>query len=302
MRILLLGTSGQLGWELQRTLAPLGDLIALDYPQIDLSHPDRYHQAVKQARADILINATAYTAVDQAESETELSMAINAIAPGILAEIAQDSGAALIHYSTDYVFDGTKESPYIETDPPNPLNAYGQSKLAGEKVIEQVNGAGLILRTSWVYSLRRDSFVTKVLRWSRLHEQLRVVTDQISKPTWARMLAQVSAMLLAQAGSTPAGWLSERRGIYHLAGGGEASRLDWAQAILEYDPHPEEQVTKQILPAETADFPTPAQRPLYSVLNCDRFYQTFGLRLPEWRESLRLAMVDLCEYKNSRQV
>jgi dTDP-4-dehydrorhamnose reductase len=290
MRILLLGRSGQLGWELERTLTPLGELVALDYPEIDLSHPDRYIQVVRQVQADILINATAYTAVDQAESQPDLAMAVNGTAPGNLAEIARGMGAALIHFSTDYVFDGTKGSPYVETDPPNPLNQYGYSKLAGEHAVEQADCAYLILRTSWVYSLRRDSFVTKVLRWSREHKELHVVTDQISKPTWARMLAQASTLLLAQAGKNLTGWVKERRGVYHLAGDGEASRLDWARAILKFDPHTESQVTRQLLPASTADFPTPARRPLYSVLSCDRFYQTFGVRLPDWRDTLRLAM------------
>jgi dTDP-4-dehydrorhamnose reductase len=287
---MLLGKTGQLGWELQRTLAPLGKVIALDYPEIDLTHPDSYIKVIKDARPGIIINSTAYTAVDRAESESDLAMAINAQAPGILAEIANEMEIGLIHYSTDYVFDGTKNSPYVETDSPNPLNIYGRSKLAGEDAIQQVDGAFLILRTSWVYSLRRDSFVTKVLRWSRDHEELRVVSDQISNPTWARMLAETSALLLAQAGGDRTGWIYARRGIYHLAGGGQASRLDWARAILQFDPHPQEQIARQVQPALTKDFPTAAQRPLYTALSCERFYQTFGLRMPDWQETLRLAM------------
>lgn len=290
MRILLLGKNGQLGWELQRTLATLGEVIAVDYPEIDLAQEGAAQKAVRQARPQLIVNASAYTAVDQAESEEELAYAVNARAPGVLAKGATSLGAALIHYSTDYVFDGSKGSPYIESDTPNPLNVYGRSKLAGEQAIEHIGGAHLILRTSWVYSLRRDSFVTKVLQWSRKQPSLRIVDDQVSNPTWARMLAETTAQLIAKAGGDPSGWLGERRGLYHLAGNGYASRLEWAQAILSHDPHKEEQVTREILPANTADFPTPALRPLFSALNCDKFAHTFELRLPGWEDALRMAM------------
>lgn len=290
MRILLLGKNGQLGWELQRTLATLGEVIAVDYPEIDLAQEGAAQKAVRQARPQLIVNASAYTAVDQAESEEELAYAVNTRAPGELAKGATSLGAALIHYSTDYVFDGSKGSPYIESDTPNPLNVYGRSKLAGEQAIEHIGGAYLILRTSWVYSLRRDSFVTKVLQWSRKQPSLRIVDDQVSNPTWARMLAETTAQLIAKAGGDPSGWLGERRGLYHLAGNGYASRLEWAQAILSHDPHKEEQVTREILPANTADFPTLALRPLFSALNCDKFAHTFGLCLPGWEDALRMAM------------
>ena len=287
MRILLIGKYGQLGWELRRTLAVLGEVIALDYPEINLAQADEVRRVVRQVRPEVIANASAYTAVDRAESESELAYAINARAPGILAEEAADLGAALVHYSTDYVFDGSKGSPYVETDPPNPLGVYGRSKLEGERAVEQVGGKYLILRTSWVYSLRRDSFVTKVLQWSRQQTSLRVVDDQVSNPTWARMLAEVTAQLLAKADKD---WLGERGGLYHLAGDGFTSRWGWAQAILRHDAHKEEQVTRQVLPASTLDFPTPAQRPLFSALDCQKFARTFGLGLPPWEEALRLAM------------
>jgi dTDP-4-dehydrorhamnose reductase len=167
---------------------------------------------------------------------------------------------------------------------------YGRSKLAGEQAIERVGGAYIILRTSWVYTTRRDSFVTKVLGWSRQQPTLRMVTDQVSNPTWARMLAEVTAQTLAKGGENVVDWLAERSGIYHLAGSGWASRMEWGQAILRYDPRPQEQVVREILPAATSDFPTPAQRPLFSALDCERFTQTFGLRLPDWDTALRLAM------------
>jgi dTDP-4-dehydrorhamnose reductase len=290
MRILLLGKFGQLGWELQRTLSPIGEIVALDYPEIDLTQGESIRQLLRDTHPTVIVNATAYTAVDRAESEPVIAQAVNSQAPGILAEQAETLGAALIHYSTDYVFDGTKGSDYVETDIPNPLGVYGQSKLDGERIIEQVAGAYLILRTSWVYSLRRPCFVTKVLDWSRQQTILRVVSDQVSNPTWARMLAEITALLLSKGAPDIVGFLEERRGIYHLAGSGRASRYEWAQSILKHDPQPNEQIIKEVLPAKSSDFPAPARRPSFSALNSDRFSDTFGLRLPDWEESLCLAM------------
>ncbi len=289
-RLLLLGKNGQLGWELQRTLATLGELICLGHPEIDLTQADQIILTLRQVKPQVIVNAAAYTAVDQADSEPETAGAINAAAPGILAEQAQSLGAALIHYSTDYVFDGNKDQPYRETDRPMPLGVYGQSKLAGENAITEIDGAYLILRTSWVYSLRRDSFARKVLHWSRQQETLRVVADQVSGPTWARMLAEVTAQLLAAAGTDPPGWIREHRGLYHAAGDGHTSRYEWAQEILRLDPRRDEQIARQILPAQTAEFPTPARRPLYSALNCELFTSTFNLRLPDWQAALALAL------------
>jgi dTDP-4-dehydrorhamnose reductase len=290
MQILLFGKHGQLGWELHRTLAPLGHVFALDIPEVDFSRPESVQDAVLRIKPQVIINASAYTAVDRAEDEPQTAMAVNSYAPGLLASLADDLGAVLIHYSTDYVFDGGKGSPYTESDTPNPLNEYGRSKLAGEKAIQEVDRAYLVLRTSWVYSMRGDSFVSKVLRWSRQQPELRIVSDQIANPTWARMLAEVTSQLIAMAGEDTHAWLYERRGIYHLAGDGYASRMDWAKAILEFDPHREEQLTQEILAAKTTDFPTPARRPLFSALNCDCFADTFGLRLPAWKKALSLAM------------
>jgi dTDP-4-dehydrorhamnose reductase len=301
MKILLLGKNGQLGWELQRTLAPLGEVTALDYPEIDFSLPKTILAGIRQAvpacsmEFQAIVNAAAYTAVDRAESEPGIAHAINAEAPGLLAEEARRTGAAFIHFSTDYVFDGRKGEPYCEADLPNPLNEYGKSKLAGEQAVRAAGGLSLIFRTSWVYSLRRDSFVTKALQWSRQQKQLRLVSDQVSGPTWARMLAEVTAQLLAKA-SPAAGWLGERRqsagtdGLFHLAGSGWASRLEWGQAILEFDPQKAEQVTEEIVPAKTSEFPSPAERPLFSALNCELFTETFGLRLPDWKPTLCMAM------------
>jgi len=285
-RILLLGKTGQVGWELERTLAPLGEVLALDLPEIDLADADGVRRLVRDTRPEIIVNAAAYTAVDRAETEPGLAMAVNGIAPGILAEEAKALRACLIHYSTDYVFDGEKGQPYIETDEPNPINVYGKTKLAGEQAIQAVGAPYLILRTSWVYSLRADSFVNKVLRWAREQETLRVVSDQVGSPTWARMLAEVTGLVLARGVE----YVEERKGLYHLAGGGYASRFEWAKAILDLEPRRDEQIVKKILPASTSDFPTPARRPSFPALDCSSFERCFGLSLPGWQDSLRLAM------------
>ncbi len=290
MKVLLLGKTGQLGWELHRTLQPLGEMVALKYPEINMADTDSIRKAIRQHRPNIIVNATAYTAVDKAESESELAYAVNAAGPGALAEESLPLNALLIHFSTDYVFDGMKGKPYIETDTPNPLNMYGKSKLAGEQAIQSVGGVYLILRTAWVYSTSGDSFLGKVLQWARQNETLKIVSDQVSNPTWARMLAEITTLLIAKPGPDFAAYFHEKHGIYHLAGSGYTSRFEWAQHILENDPQQNEQTIRTLLPAFTQDFPTPAQRPLYSALDCTLFEKTFGLRLPEWKEALQLAM------------
>lgn len=299
---LLIGVNGQLGWELHRTLATLGEVSAADYPEFDLTQTEQVRDYIRQLRPQVIVNAAAYTAVDQAETDTAAAEAINQTAPGVLAELAVELKAALLHYSTDYVFDGAKgaaggipAAAYTEQDEPNPLNAYGRTKLGGEQAIRAAcsasrSNAYLILRTSWVYSTRRGSFVTKVLEWARRNPELRIVSDQVGSPTWARMLAQATAHLLASAGSHPVPWLAERSGLYHLAGSGCTSRLDWAKAVLALDPQPGEQVARQLLPARTADFPTPARRPLFSALDNSLFTSTFGFDLPPWQHALRLCM------------
>ena len=290
MRILLIGNTGQLGFELERTLAGLGTVIGLDFPTLDLSQPAQAAAQVMALQPQVIVNAAAYTAVDQAEAEPEIAQAVNAEAPGALAEAARRLGAVLVHYSTDYVFDGLKGAPYVESDLPHPLGVYGQSKLDGEQAIRQAGGAYLIFRTAWVYSLRHGSFVSKVLRWSREQETLRLVDDQVSNPTWSRALAEVSAQALARGLPDLAGWVQERSGLYHLAGSGYVSRLEWGMEILRLDPISPRQRTRQVLPAKTTNFPTPAQRPLFSALDCGLFERTFSLRLPDWQAALRLAI------------
>ncbi len=290
MHILLIGNTGQLGWELERSLSPLGELDSCDFPAIDLADGSSIHRLLNDCKPDVLINAAAYTAVDRAESEPSLAESINSLAPGILAEEAFRLHSAFIHFSTDYVFDGMKGSPYLESDRPNPLSVYGQTKLAGEQAIQQVGGAHLILRTSWLYSLRRESFISKVLEWSRLQPSLSLVTDQVSGPTWARMLAEVTSQLVALSRDDPHGWFSMHQGLFHLAGSGYCSRFEWGQQILQLDPRKETQAVRELVPAQTADFPSAARRPLFSALNCERFSNMFHLQLPDWKIALKLAM------------
>ncbi len=286
MNLLLLGKNGQLGWELQRTLAPLGAITAMDYEELNLEDFSAVRAAIQSIQPNIIVNASAYTAVDKAESEPDKAIAINTTIPGILAEEALSLKAALIHFSTDYVFDGTKGSPYIETDQPNPLSVYGHSKLGGEKAIQAVGPAHLIFRTAWVYSNRQGGFATKVLQWARQNETLKIVDDQISNPTWARMLAEITAQILARGNQH----IAHTTGLYHLAGSGYTNRLEWTREIISLDPRKHEQLVKELIPARTTDFPTPAQRPLFSALDCTKFIQTFGLQLPDWELGLRLAL------------
>jgi dTDP-4-dehydrorhamnose reductase len=290
MKIVLFGKDGQLGWEFQRILPVLGEVIPLGRNEVDVSDPRSIEKSLEELKPNLVINASAYTEVDRAEMEPELAMKINAAAPEFMAEMARKLNSVFIHYSTDYVFDGKSSIPYTEDDQTTPLNQYGQSKLLGEKNIKRAGDAYLILRTSWVYSLRGNSFVNKVLGWARKNETLRIVSDQVSSPTWARMLAEITALTIAQNKANLLQSIRERRGIYHLAGSGYTSRYEWAKQILAHDPNRTEQVVRSLEPALTEDFPTPAARPLYSALNCSLFEATFGLQLPDWNSTLQLAM------------
>lgn len=291
-KILQIGTNGQVGWELLRTCAPLGEVVALDYPDVDLSNTAGLHKLIDEVKPNIIINAAAYTNVDKAESEPEKARAINAHGPAVLAEEAKKINAVLVHYSTDYVFDGTKGSPYVETDATNPLNVYGQTKLEGEQAIAASGCVNLVLRTSWVYSMRQGGFVTKVLQWARTQEVVRVVDDQISSPTSARMLAEVTALILAQGRDDVLGYLKEKGGLYHCAGGGSCSRYDWAKAILDLDPHKEEQIVKQLLPAKSSDFPTTALRPAISVLDSKQI-EHLKVYCSDWLSELSYQLAEL---------
>ena len=290
MRILLFGKNGQLGWEFQRTLSPLGDVTALDWPEVDFTRPETLREMVRRIQPQVIINAAAYTAVDRAETEIEICQAINAEAPAVLAEEARQLHAVLVHYSTDYVFDGKKGTEYVEEDAPAPLNVYGETKLAGDLNVQQYCEVYWIFRTSWVYSSRRDSFVSKVMEWARQKKTLKVVADQVGGPTWCRMLAEVSTLVLVKGGQDLFDWAGKTTGLYHLSGSGFATRLEWAQEILANDPHADEQMAEEILPAQTSEFPTPAVRPLYAPMSCTRFERTFDLSLPDWKTALKLMM------------
>jgi dTDP-4-dehydrorhamnose reductase len=292
MNIVLFGKNGQLGWEFQRILPIFGDVVALDREELDLCDLPTVQRTLGELEPGLIINASAYTDVDGAENEPELAMKINALAPGVMAETSRALGAVFIHYSTDYVFDGEKNTPYTESDAANPLNMYGKSKFMGEENIKQAGDAYLILRTSWVYSLRGNSFVNKVLGWARKNSTLKIVNDQISNPTWARMLSETTSLLLAQNQGSLYEKIRERRGTYHLAGSGYTSRYEWAKHILASDPNRSEQTVQAIEPARSGEFPTPALRPLFSALDCTHFERTFGLRLPAWDRALELALAE----------
>ena len=227
VRILIPGRTGQVGWELQSALAPLGTVIALDRSRMDLANPDSIRRAIRDANPEIIVNAAAYTHVDKAESEPDLAMQVNGVAPGIMAEEAKRLGAILVHYSTDYVFDGEFDRPYVEDDKPNPVNAYGKSKLAGELAVAAVGGRYLILRSSWVYSARGSNFVLTVLRLAREKPELAMVDDQTGSPTWARALAEATADLLRRKDR-----ILGHSGVYHLAASGHASRYEFANEII----------------------------------------------------------------------
>lgn len=290
-KILLIGKRGQIGWELHRVLPLLGEVTALGREMLDLADENAIRIQLRDLKPDIVVNAAAYTAVDKAESEADLAHLINAIAPRVLAEESLRLGASLIHYSTDYVFDGMKEEPYSERDGPNPINVYGSSKLKGEQAVIEIGGHYLIFRTSWVYSMRRPSFPIKVLSWSRSQESMRVVEDQTGSPTWCRIAAAASACVLASF-LPSSSWPSEKSGLYHLACVGSVNRLEWARRILALDPSREQQVVREILPARSDEFDTPAKRPRLSSLDVTHFQGAFGLRLPHWEVCLRRAMED----------
>lgn len=294
-RILVTGKDGQVGFELARTLARRGRVTATDRDEMDLADPDSIRRVVRKANPDLIVNAAAYTAVDQAESEPERALAINGVAPGILAEEAKRLGAALIHYSTDYVFDGSKDAPYTEDDAPRPVSAYGRSKLAGEQAIQAVDVPHLILRASWIYGTRGKNFLLTILRLAKEREELRIVDDQIGAPTWSRVIAMASASILASLGYGQPAFrdaCAEQRGIYHLTAAGQTSWHGFAAAILDYaasakPASPFALARVPVLEAiTTAQFPTPAQRPRNSVLSNAKVQRAFGLIVPDWKASL----------------
>ena len=279
--LLLTGRTGQTGWELQRALAPLGQLIAPGRGELDLSDPDSIRAAIRQAKPGVIVNAGAFTAVDEVEQQPELAMRVNCVAPGIIAEEAKRLGALLVHYSTAYVFDGNSARPYAEDDAPNPVNAYGRSKLVGERAIAATGCDHLILRTSWIFSMRGTNFLTTILKLAREKQDLPVVDDQIGSPTWARALAEATAGILKtrrRAGS----------GIYHLTAAGQVSRHGLARKIIENARQlaPDRAAWPEVRPITSAQYPLPAQRPRYCVLATGRVRRDFGISMQPWEDQL----------------
>ena len=275
MRILLTGAGGQVGGELKSTLAALGEVQALRRAEVDLGDTDAIRRVVRAANPDTIVNAAAYTAVDKAESERDAAFAVNAVAPGVLAEEAKRNGALLVHYSTDYVFDGTKPSPYVEQDAPNPINVYGESKLEGERAIAASGCRYLILRTSWVYGPRGSNFMLTMLRLAKERPELRVVDDQVGAPTSSLEIARATAQLLRPGA----------HGLYHLAAAGQTSWCGFARAILE-----RAGIATPVIAIRTEDYPTAARRPRNSRLDCSRLRADFGVTLAPWDEALAETM------------
>ena len=290
MRILVPGRNGQVGWELQTALAPLGTVVPMDRRQMDLADPDSIRRAIRETRPEVIVNAAGYTHVDRAESEPDLALKVNGVAPGIMAEEARRLGAILIHYSTDYVFDGKLGRPYVELDDPVPVNAYGKTKLAGEKAVEAVGGRYLILRASWIYSARGTNFVLTMLRLAREKSELSVVADQTGSPTWARALAHATAALITGKDAT-----SAHTGTYHLAAAGSTSRYEFASTIIRVA----QQVTglsegwARIKAITSDQYPLPAERPLFLDMNRDKVRHDYGIEMPHWNAELRAFLADL---------
>lgn len=287
MKILLTGKNGQVGFELQRALAPLGEVVAVDHQECDLADADAIRRLVAEVRPQVIINPAAYTAVDKAEAEPVLAQAINAIAPGVFGEEAARLGALVIHYSTDYVFDGSKPGAYQESDAPNPQSVYGQTKLAGEQALQASGADHLIFRTSWVFGAHGANFAKTMLRLAAERDGLKIVADQFGAPTSAALLADVTAQVLGR--FKREGRAGFSFGLYHLVAGGCTTWHEYAQTVVRAAlaaSKPLKLTADDILPITTADYPLPAPRPSNSRLDTIRLRQTFGLELPEWQRGL----------------
>ncbi len=297
MKILLFGKNGQVGWELQRSLAPLGELVALSSSSRtlcgDLTNPDGIAQTVRTVAPDIIVNAAAYTAVDKAESEVELSRTINATAPGVLAQEAKLSGAWLVHYSTDYVFDGSGDRPWLETDSTGPLNIYGKTKLEGEEAILAIGCKHLIFRTSWVYATRGNNFVKTMLRLAQERDRLSVIDDQVGAPTGADLLADITAHTIRTALQRP-----DVSGLYHLVAGGQTSWYGYASFVIDFARQFGLNINvapEAIQPVPSSAFPLPASRPKNSQLDTCKLQDTFGLNLPHWQYGITRMLTEILE-------
>ena len=295
MRLLVTGASGQVGWELCRSLMPLGDVVAPDRSQCDFSQPELLPGLIRSVKPDVVVNAAGYTAVDRAEQEEMLATTVNGTAAGVLADESRKAGILLVHYSTDYVFDGVKPTPYSEDDAPHPINAYGRSKLAGDNAISAAGGAYVILRTSWVYSRRKQNFLRTILRLASERGELRLVDDQIGAPTWARDIADATTLIVRAACQERAqGEFAS--GLFNLAAAGATSWYGFAKAILgEAQRHGllSAQHRPRLKPVPSAEYPAAAARPKNSRLAQGRLSERFGLALPDWQQALSLCLEDM---------
>jgi dTDP-4-dehydrorhamnose reductase len=304
-RILLIGKNGQVGGELNRILTDTSEMQAFGREELDLTKPECVRKAIREFGPNVIVNAAAYTAVDKAESEEPLARSINADAPATMAEEAKRIGAALVHYSTDYVFDGLKNAPYVEDDPTNPLSAYGRTKLAGENAVRAIGGRYLIFRTEWVYATRGKNFLLTIVRLASEREELRIVSDQTGAPTWSREIAAATANIILKEWKREGNddFLASTGGTYHMTAAGQTSWFEFAQAIVgnvgSCSDRPKwlaaaigerPVIVRRILPIETKDYPTPARRPAYSLLSNALLEQTFGVKLPNWRIQLETAL------------
>jgi dTDP-4-dehydrorhamnose reductase len=305
-KILLIGRNGQVGTELSSLLPRLGGLAALNRQELDLTKPDDIRRTIREVRPQWIINAAAYTAVDQAERDEATARAVNEEAPAVMAEEAKKSGAALVHYSTDYVFDGSKKSPYEETDIPNPINVYGRTKLGGERAIQASGALHLIFRTEWIYATQGRNFLLTILRLATQKQELRVVADQIGCPTASREIAAATVKIVSRLMNEEEGVrsLAETGGIYNMTAEGETSWYEFAKAILSEASSATHTLpwvdaatkgmpflAKRLVPITTGEYSTPARRPAYSVLSMARLHHRFGVRLPQWRAELQSLFV-----------
>jgi dTDP-4-dehydrorhamnose reductase len=293
MRLLVTGANGQVGWELSRSLVPLGDVVALDRHGCDLSRPELLPDLIHSIKPDVIVNAAAYTAVDKAEQEEGFATTVNGTAVGALADEARKAGILLVHYSTDYVFDGVKQSPYTEEDVPHPINAYGRSKLTGEIAMRQIGGAYVVLRTSWIYAGRGHNFVRTILRLAGERDELRIVDDQIGAPTWARDIADATVLIVRTARQQQAAG-DFASGIFNLTASGATSWHGFAKAILDDAMrHGLLQRVPHLKPIASEEYPTPAARPRNSLLVGARLRKRFGIELPDWRQGLSACIEDM---------
>ena len=290
-KILVFGRVGQVGWELRHKLACFGPVTSVEYPEVDFSRPDTIRAAVREAVPTVIINAAAYTAVDKAETAPEPAWAINATGPGLIAEEAKRLNALMIHYSTDYVYDGGKEGPWVETDSTGPLNVYGQTKLAGDQAIAASGCDHIILRTSWVYGARGANFLLTMLRLARERAELRIVDDQTGSPTTSECIAQATAQILSQVLAPIGGGLNGRSGVYHITSAGFTTWFSFAKQFLSRLG----EACPRLTPIATSEYPVPALRPVNSVLSCAKLAETFGVHMPEWQHALDLVLDSLQE-------